>query len=161
VTCAPCALAFCPQVYGQVILKSFRDFSIVHSIRLQHVRARRGIAMGIRGHAQPSCNELRAVALNAQMPAGFKKKNCKFSQEVMPFRMKGMLLFYQPKWIGFLFAMVKPFLSAKLRTRVRMFGADLAALHELIDPAVLPAEFGGSQDDTGQVRPPRGKQAWT
>ena len=30
-----------------------------------------------------------------------------------------------------------------------MFGSDLPSLHQLVDPDVLPAEFGGSSTDTG------------
>ncbi|KAG2434598.1 hypothetical protein HXX76_007493 [Chlamydomonas incerta] len=109
------------QVCGQVILESFRDFSMLHSLRFQ------------------------------QLPHAIMKKNFKFAQECMPFRMRGIWLVWQPKWIGFLFALAKPFLSSKLRSRVRVFGTDLAALHAVIDPAVLPTEFGGACSDTGMA----------
>ncbi|PNW81199.1 hypothetical protein CHLRE_07g346350v5 [Chlamydomonas reinhardtii] len=107
------------QVCGQVVVESFRDFSVLQSLRLQ------------------------------QLPHAIMKKNFKFAQECMPFRMRGIWLVWQPKWISFMFAIAKPFLSAKLRARVRMFGSDLPSLHQLVDPDVLPAEFGGSSTDTG------------
>ncbi|KAG2442126.1 hypothetical protein HYH02_009615 [Chlamydomonas schloesseri] len=107
------------QVCGQVILESFKDYSMLHSLRFQ------------------------------QLPHAIMKKNFKFAQECMPFRMRGIWLVWQPKWVGFLFALAKPFLSAKLRGRVRMFGGALDALHALIDPSVLPLEFGGTCTDTG------------
>lgn len=107
------------QVEGQLILESFKDYSFMHAIRYQ------------------------------QVPNAIMKKNFKFAQECMPFRMRGIWLVYQPKWVGFLFALVKPFLSKKLKQRVRVFGDNLEELHNEIDPAVLPAEFGGSHPDSG------------
>ncbi|KXZ52965.1 hypothetical protein GPECTOR_8g338 [Gonium pectorale] len=107
------------QVCGQIVLETFENFSLLHSIRFQ------------------------------QVPHAIMKKNFKFAQECMPFRMRGIWLVHQPKWIGILFALAKPFLSSKLRARVRMFGSDVESLHQLIDPSVLPAAFGGSHPDCG------------
>jgi hypothetical protein len=42
-------------------------------------------------------------------------------------------------------------MSAKMRKRVRAFGGDLSQLYELIDPAILPEEFGGSSADCGEA----------
>ncbi|PNH10873.1 Alpha-tocopherol transfer protein-like [Tetrabaena socialis] len=111
------------QICGQVVLESFKDFSVLHSLRFQ------------------------------QVPSKIMKKNFRFAQECMPFRLRGLWLVFAPKWLGVLFAITKPFLSAKLRSRVRVFkgGLALKELHEQIDPSVLPREFGGSQEDTGQA----------
>lgn len=49
--------------------------------------------------------------------------------------------------MSFMWALVRPFMSRKMRERVKMLGPDVAKLHQLIDPAVLPPEFGGSSTE--------------
>ncbi len=46
-------------------------------------------------------------------------------------------------------AVVRPFLSKKMKDRIRAFGTDMSALHELVDPSRLPPEFGGTSIDDG------------
>ena len=46
-------------------------------------------------------------------------------------------------------AMVHPFLSKKMKDRIRLFGSDYSALHQLVDPAMLPPDFGGTSTDDG------------
>jgi hypothetical protein len=43
-----------------------------------------------------------------------------------------------------LWALVRPFMSAKLRGRVRLLGDDTGAFAKEMDPELLPPEFGGS-----------------
>lgn len=88
-------------------------------------------------------------AFQSQVPRSVQKKNFRFTQEVMPFRLRGIWIIHHPTWIGALFALFKPFLSAKLRSRVKLLGHDPARLAALVDPAVLPAEFGGTHPDGG------------
>ena len=47
-----------------------------------------------------------------------------------------------------MWAMVRPFLHAKMAKRLRLLGKDRAALHAVVPPAVLPPEFGGTSTDT-------------
>ena len=44
-------------------------------------------------------------------------------------------------------ALVRPFLKAKLVQRLRLLGSDLAALHAVVPAAVLPPAFGGTLRD--------------
>ena len=44
-------------------------------------------------------------------------------------------------------ALVRPFLQAKLVQRLRLLGSDLAALHAVVPAAVLPPAFGGTLRD--------------
>lgn len=49
-------------------------------------------------------------------------------------------------------AIAKPFMGAKMRQRVRMFGSETDELHALVAPDVLPVEdFGGEHDDNGRI----------
>ncbi|KAG2495371.1 hypothetical protein HYH03_006639 [Edaphochlamys debaryana] len=109
------------QVCGQVILETFESFSLLHSLRFQ------------------------------QVPQGVMRKNFRFAQECMPFRMRGIWITHQPVWIGVLFAIAKPFLSSKLRSRVQLLGSSPSALAALVDPALLPPELGGSHADAGEA----------
>ncbi|KAG2487668.1 hypothetical protein HYH03_013669 [Edaphochlamys debaryana] len=109
------------QVGGMVMLQSLTGFSLMHSGHFRQVQKKVG------------------------------QKNFKFMGECVPFRVRGIYFVHQPSWWGLLFAVVKPFLSAKLKSRIRLFGGNLPALHELIDPAYLPEELGGSHPDTGRT----------
>jgi hypothetical protein len=42
----------------------------------------------------------------------------------------------QPGYMSFLWAIVRPFMSKKMRQRVHFLGHDVAAFHEFIDPEV-------------------------
>jgi hypothetical protein len=61
-----------------------------------------------------------------------------------PVRMKSMYHFQEPHLIDGLFAVVKPFLSQKMKERVKFLGSDYGQLHQLMSPDVLPEEFGGT-----------------
>ena len=41
-------------------------------------------------------------------------------------------------------AMVKPFLSSKLKKRIHVWGDDFSLLHKLLPLTALPEDFGGS-----------------
>ena len=43
-------------------------------------------------------------------------------------------------------AIVKPFLSSKLKKRIHVWGDDFAKLHALLPLSALPAEFGGTAE---------------
>lgn len=46
-------------------------------------------------------------------------------------------------------AIIHPFLSKKMKERIRAFGSDYSALHQLVDPSVLPPDCGGTSTDDG------------
>lgn len=62
----------------------------------------------------------------------------------MPVRMQGIWIVHQPWYISFLWAMSRPFMSAKLQQRVHMWGDDVEHLFEQVDKAALPPEFHGT-----------------
>jgi hypothetical protein len=53
----------------------------------------------------------------------------------------------QPWYFSFFWALVRPFLKAKLVKRLHLLGKDLDALHKVVPPAGLPRDFGGSSDE--------------
>lgn len=64
-------------------------------------------------------------------------------QNCFPGRFKGIHIINEPAVFDILFALVKPFLSEKLKNRIHFHGENLQSLHEHIPPSILPAEFGG------------------
>jgi hypothetical protein len=46
--------------------------------------------------------------------------------------------------MSFMLAIVKPFLSSKLKKRIHVWGDDMAKLHALIPPSSLPEDFAGT-----------------
>ncbi|KAG2488033.1 hypothetical protein HYH03_013339 [Edaphochlamys debaryana] len=108
------------QVCGQVIVESVEHYSLFQALRFR------------------------------QVPREVTQKNLRFAQECMPFRLRGIWVTHMPAWVGVLLAIVRPFLSSKLRPRVRLLGSSPSELAALVDLALLPRELGGSHADAGQ-----------
>lgn len=62
-------------------------------------------------------------------------------------RAAGIYVFNQPAVMTFLMAVVKPFMSDKMKKRVNLMGGDRSALEQIIDPAKLPPELGGTLEE--------------
>lgn len=65
-------------------------------------------------------------------------------QEAFPARFKGFWTVKEPWFMDLLYAVIKPFLSQKIKDRVRFLGEDFSQLYELIPKDQLPEEFGGT-----------------
>lgn len=61
----------------------------------------------------------------------------------MPMRMKAVHFVRQSYAFDIFFALIRPFIKAKLAGRFRFHGANFDKLHEEISPKVLPEEYGG------------------
>lgn len=70
--------------------------------------------------------------------------------DTFPMRIRSILLIHQPWYFSMFWALVRPFLKAKLTSRLRLLGGDLAALHALVPPAALPPAFGGTLSDAAE-----------
>mmetsp|Transcript_128919 Transcript_128919/g.325307 ORF Transcript_128919/g.325307 Transcript_128919/m.325307 type:complete len:292 (-) Transcript_128919:54-929(-) len=69
-----------------------------------------------------------------------------------PAREHGIFVINAPPWIERAYRVVRPLISQAQRDKVRVIQgeeASLAALHALIDPANLPAAYGGTGPDLG------------
>ena len=71
-----------------------------------------------------------------------------FMSDCAPFRLRGIWIFHQGFVMNILLAIIRPFLSAKMK-RIRAFGSDFSELHAVVDPSSLPAEFQGTSSDQG------------
>ncbi|CAF90700.1 unnamed protein product, partial [Tetraodon nigroviridis] len=61
-----------------------------------------------------------------------------------PLKVRGIHLVNEPVFFRPVFAMIRPFLSEKMRQRIHMHGADFQdSLSDFFPPSVLPPEYGG------------------
>eukprot|EP00095_Tigriopus_kingsejongensis_P000607 maker-scaffold95_size379157-snap-gene-2.40 protein:Tk00607 transcript:maker-scaffold95_size379157-snap-gene-2.40-mRNA-1 annotation:"hypothetical protein CAPTEDRAFT_176851" len=65
-------------------------------------------------------------------------------QNTFPLRFREIHIINESYLFDMVFALIKPFLSETIRSRIRFHGSHLNTLHTTIDPSVLPQEFGGS-----------------
>lgn len=107
----------CPyqQVYGSVVYENYERFSF-----------------------------RKAAKLSVAMPPSVLRAQFHYLQTCSAVRLGGILVLTQPRFMSILWAALRPFMSAKLRERVRLLGTDVGALAEVCDPALLPPEFGGT-----------------
>jgi len=66
-------------------------------------------------------------------------------QNSFPIRFREIHIVNESYLFDIVYALVKPFLSDKIRNRIRFHGSDLESLHKHISPTILPTEYGGSQ----------------
>lgn len=74
---------------------------------------------------------------------GLLRRAVEYVQDCMPMRMKAAHIVRQYYAFDMLFAIIRPFIKAKLAERVHLHGANFEKLHEHILPRNLPAEYGG------------------
>ncbi|XP_054714911.1 alpha-tocopherol transfer protein-like isoform X2 [Uloborus diversus] len=60
-----------------------------------------------------------------------------------PIRLKKILVVNTPQLVESFCMLMKPLLSQKLGDRVQLIGSDMNELHQFLDPAILPQEYGG------------------
>ncbi|KAL8584255.1 hypothetical protein ACOMHN_034940 [Nucella lapillus] len=65
-------------------------------------------------------------------------------QEAFPARLKHILIVNEPPFVDMVLALFTQFAKAKIISRIRHIGTDWSKLHEYIDPACLPACYGGT-----------------
>ena len=54
----------------------------------------------------------------------------------------------QPRFLTWMFALVKPFMSQKMKSRVHLLGSDVSLLAQHMDPTLLPPDLGGSSTES-------------
>jgi hypothetical protein len=87
---------------------------------------------------------LNMLKLSGLMSAADQKELMSAGVDTFPMRIRDIYVVKQPAYFSVFWALVKPFLKAKLTKRLHLLGDDLPALHKLVDPAGLPADFGGA-----------------
>jgi CRAL/TRIO domain len=81
-----------------------------------------------------------------QFTPPFAKRIVDWLQDSVPLRIKAIHVVNQPKIFEMVFALFKPFLREKLRSRIYFHGKDLESLHKHISPDCLPKEYDGTLD---------------
>ncbi|XP_073987397.1 alpha-tocopherol transfer protein-like isoform X2 [Rhodnius prolixus] len=79
-----------------------------------------------------------------QFTPPFAKRIVDWLQDSVPLRVKGIHIINQPYIFNVVFALFKPFLREKLRSRIIFHGTDRKSLHKYLDPMCLPKEYGGT-----------------
>nr|XP_014292918.1 alpha-tocopherol transfer protein-like isoform X2 [Halyomorpha halys] len=79
-----------------------------------------------------------------QFTPPFAKRIVDWLQDSIPLRIKGIQIINQPYIFNMVFALFKPFLRDKLKSRIIFHGSDRKSLHQHLDPSCLPEEYGGT-----------------
>ncbi|XP_054715227.1 alpha-tocopherol transfer protein-like [Uloborus diversus] len=77
-------------------------------------------------------------------------------QDFYPVRVKKVLGVNSPTLAKTVWKLIKSLVREKLKNRVQLFGSDMSDLHQFLDPAILPQEYGGKlpscdSDKTAQL----------
>lgn len=93
--------------------------------------------------------DLKGLALNhvIQFTPSFAKMIVDWIQDCTPIRLKAIHIINQPFIFNMLFAIFKPFLRQKLRSRIYFHGNDKKSLLEHVDAKSLRARHGGALPD--------------
>uniref|UniRef100_U5EY92 Putative intracellular n=1 Tax=Corethrella appendiculata TaxID=1370023 RepID=U5EY92_9DIPT len=81
-----------------------------------------------------------------QFTPQFAKRIVDWLQDSVPLRIKGFHVINQPKIFNVVFALFKPFLREKLRSRIVFHGSDRESLYKFIHVDSLPIQYGGNLD---------------
>ncbi|XP_043491339.1 alpha-tocopherol transfer protein-like isoform X1 [Polistes fuscatus] len=79
-----------------------------------------------------------------QFTPPFAKRLVELLQDAMPLRVKNLHIINQPYIFNMVFALFKPFLREKLKSRIIFHGTDRKSLHQYIAPSCLPECYGGT-----------------
>ncbi|OWR51027.1 hypothetical protein KGM_201346 [Danaus plexippus plexippus] len=125
----------------------------------------RGIQLGLEGAMVEPRTQVCGVAVVLNMKGlsfsqimqftpSFAKMVVDWIQDCIPIRLKGVHVINQPYIFSMLFAIFKPFLREKLRSRIFFHGSDKESLLKHIQPGSLMRRVGGDLPDddiTGEV----------
>ncbi|XP_013105393.2 clavesin-2 [Stomoxys calcitrans] len=78
-----------------------------------------------------------------QMTPNFCKKMVSFLEKSMPYRIKSVYYINVTPAAQQFFKILFPFLSEKLRQRIKVLGQDMQELYQYIAPKYLPKDYGG------------------
>ncbi|XP_022185639.2 retinaldehyde-binding protein 1 isoform X1 [Nilaparvata lugens] len=78
------------------------------------------------------------------MDLTFSSRLLTFIQSAMPLRLKEVHIVREPGVFKLVWGIFQSFVNQKLSARLHRHGSNFKALHEFIDPAHLPADYGGS-----------------
>ncbi|XP_022821051.1 alpha-tocopherol transfer protein [Spodoptera litura] len=125
----------------------------------------RGIQVGLEGAmAEPATQicgvisvfDMKGLAFKhiMQFTPSYAKMVLDWIQESVPIRVKAVHIINQPYIFNMLFAIFKPFMREKLRSRIHFHGNNMNSLMQHVDPKALRKRHGGLLPDpeiTGDV----------
>lgn len=82
-----------------------------------------------------------------QLTPWFLRRVISIAQDSLPVRLKGIYFLNTPAVFQVVYTIAKPFLSAKLKSRLHFIGSDLSELCGVIPSELLPEDFGGTMND--------------
>lgn len=114
----------------------------------------RGIQVGLEGAmAEPrtqicgviSVFDMKGLSFKhiMQFTPSYAKMVLDWIQESVPIRVKAVHIINQPYIFNMLFAIFKPFMREKLRSRIHFHGTNMSSLMEHVDPKALRKRHGG------------------
>lgn len=71
------------------------------------------------------------------------RRGLNYIQNCLPIRLKAQHIVRESYVFDLLYALIRPFITKKMTTRIHCHGHSFEKLHDEIDPSVLPEEYGG------------------
>lgn len=103
--------------------------------------------MQVHGVAYLETMENFSMLQSMSMTRHLKKEDTRVMMTIgldtFPMRIREIYLIKQPGWFSVFWAMVRPFLKAKLVKRLKVIGTDYEVLYKLVAKKDLPTDFGG------------------
>ncbi|CAH1187546.1 unnamed protein product [Phyllotreta striolata] len=87
-----------------------------------------------------------SLSQTTKFTPAFAKRIVDWLQESIPVRVKNIHIVNQPYIFNIVFALFKPFLREKLKSRIIFHGTDRKSLHKHMSPKCLPECYGGTLD---------------
>ncbi|XP_050309791.1 retinaldehyde-binding protein 1 isoform X1 [Anthonomus grandis grandis] len=87
-----------------------------------------------------------SLSQTTKFTPSFAARIVEWLQDSVPLRIKNIHVVNQPYIFKMVFALFKPFLREKLRSRIIFHGTNRKSLHEYVDPSALPEWYGGTLD---------------
>ncbi|XP_066142221.1 clavesin-1 isoform X2 [Euwallacea fornicatus] len=87
-----------------------------------------------------------SLSQTTKFTPAFAARIVEWLQDSVPVRIKNIHVVNQPYIFKIVFALFKPFLREKLRSRIIFHGTDRKSLHKYIDPQCLAECYGGTLD---------------
>jgi len=80
-----------------------------------------------------------------QLSVDYIKDVVAMVQNSFPIRFREIHIVNESYLFDVVFALVKPFLTEKIRERIRFHGSDFESLHRCLPASILPEDYGGEQ----------------
>lgn len=89
---------------------------------------------------------LGMMQMFSMVPAKLSAKLDRLTIGVLPLKMKSIILLYNPRWMSFLLALMRPFLSKKMRTRMKVIHSDVEqSVIDIVGIDNVPKGFCGME----------------